>query len=152
MSALLFRRELIFPVHTRGTRFDHGTHEFVGVERTTKARLSIGNDWQHELDGILTVGSFGHRLRPLNLIGPAERIVDPPHHRRHGVHRVEALIGVDVFGKVGVSSHLPTRQVDGLKSGLGHLHGLSSGHGTERMHVVTAMEKFPQTIGAGLRG
>ena len=41
VAALLGGRELVFEVHRGGAGFDHGLHEFEGIEGTAEARLGI---------------------------------------------------------------------------------------------------------------
>ena len=53
-----------------------------------------------------------------------QRVVEPPHERRHGVRRIEALVRIGLPGEVRVAGHLPAAQVDRLEARLDHLHRL----------------------------
>jgi len=79
----------------------------------------------------------------MQLVGAHESVVDPAHHLRHRVRRVERLVRVGLAGQVPVRRHLPARQVDGLQPRLHHLHRLVAGDGTERAHGVLGLQEFP---------
>ena len=74
------------------------------------------------LPGLVTVGQRDGRNLLLNLesfgtldlVGPHERLVDPPDHRRDAVDRVQALVRVHLSGDVGIGSNLPSAQVNRL--------------------------------------
>ena len=85
-------------------------------------------------------------LRPLDLVGAQERVVEPPHHRRHAVRRIEALVGIGRLGRVRVARHLPAREVDRLQTGAHHLHGLASGQRAEGHDRLRALKQPPETL------
>jgi hypothetical protein len=55
----------------------------------------------------------------LDLVGALEGVVDALHNLGHRVHGVQALVGVGLQGRVGITCHLPARQVDGLQASCG---------------------------------
>ena len=142
MAALLLRRELILEVDARRARLDHPLHQLEGVQRAAEAGLGVGDDREQVVDGI------GLALRPLDPVGAHERVVQPLHHRRDAVRRVEALVGIDVRGEVAVRRDLPAGEVDRLQPGLRHLHRLAAGEGAERGDVVLLGEQPPELLGA----
>jgi len=83
-------------------------------------------------------------------IGARERLIDAAAELRRGIRRVEALVRVDLAGRVGVGRHLPSRQVDGLQAGTDHLHGLVAGHRTEAGDVRFRLQQIPQAVGTAL--
>ncbi len=94
VTALLLRRELVFPVHACGAGFDHRLHELERVERPTETGLRVGDD-RHEPIAQRAAVVLG----PFDLVGTAQRVVDAAHDGRHAVHGVEALVGVDLLGR-----------------------------------------------------
>ncbi len=142
VAALLLRGELVLPVHPRGTRGDHALHQFEGVEDASEAGLGVGHDGREPVRGL------GVALRPGDLVGPEQGVVDAAHDGRDRVRRVEALVGVGLAAEVGVRGHLPPGQVDGLKSRLDLLHGLVAREGAQRMHVLLGLQQGPQPLGA----
>ena len=51
VSALLLTGELVLPVHTGGSGLDHRAHQLVGVEWAPEARLGVGDDGRHPVNG-----------------------------------------------------------------------------------------------------
>jgi len=90
----------------------------------------------------VTAGRLGER----DLVRAQQRVVDPPHHLRHRIGRVQALVGVGLPGQVGVRRHLPARQVNGLEPGPHLLDGLVAGQRPERVHVVLVLQQPPQPL------
>ena len=82
----------------------------------------------------------------MDLVGAAQCVDDPPYQSRGGVGRVEALVGVDLIGQVGVARHLPAGEVDRLEPGLDHLHRLPSAHRAEGVDVVAGGEHLPEPL------
>jgi hypothetical protein len=113
----------------------------VGVERPAEAGLGVGHDRHQQRPRRPAVD-------PLDLLGPQQRVVDPADQRRDAVGRVQALVGVDLLGQVGVGRDLPAGQVDGLQAGLDHLHRLAAGERAERRQVVPLGEQRPQPLRA----
>ena len=112
----------------------------MGVERTAKAGLRIGDDGGEPVDGVVTLGV-------VDLVGPLERLVDALDDGGHRVDRVEALIRVHLTGEVGISRHLPAGEVDRLEAGLDLLHGLVARQCAESVDVVLGLQQTPQTTG-----
>ena len=108
VAALLGQAELILEVDPGRAGLDHGLHQLEGIERTSETRLSIGHDRQHVVAARVALG-----LAPLDLVGPSERVVQASDQRWHGVRRIEGLVGIHLPGEVGVTGHLPARQVQG---------------------------------------
>ena len=141
MAALLLRRELILEVHAGGARLDHRPHQLVGVERAAEAGLGVGDDRREPVRPVVA-------LRPVDLVGAQERVVQAPHDLRHRVRRVEALVGVRRAREVRVGGDLPAREVDRLQACLDHLHGLAAGERAERVHVAALRQEPPEPLGA----
>ena len=87
----------------------------------------------------------------LDLIGAQQGVVDAADERRRRVGGVEALVGVHLPGEVRVGGDLPAGDVDGLKTGLDHLHRLATGERAERADEALAVEQLPQALGAEAR-
>ena len=146
VPALLLRCQLVLPVHRGGAGGDHLLHQFEGVQRAAEAGLGISHDRHDQLARPITVLPIG----PGDLIGPHERVVDPPHHGRHRVDGIEALVGIGVTRQVGIGRNLPARQVDRLQPGFHLLHGLLTSERAERSNVRSLAEQPPQSLGSML--
>ena len=145
VAALLLGGELVLPVHPGRTGGDHRLHQLVGVQHAAEAGLGVGHDRRQPVRAVAPVGIA---LRPADLVGAQQRVVDPAHQLRHRVGRVEALVRIGVPGVVGVGGHLPTRDVDRLEPGPHLLHRLATGHRPERGHVVLLLQQSPQPLRA----
>ena len=108
VAALLLGRELILEVHARGARLDHRLHQLVRVQRAAEAGLGVGDDRREPVDVVVALGR-------VDLVGAQQRVVEPPHERRHAVRRIEALVGVGVAGEVRLGRDLPAGEVDRLR-------------------------------------
>ena len=82
-------------------------------------------------------------LGMVNLVGAGQRAVDLANEIGGAVGRVQALVGVHLTGVVGVRRDLPTREINRLQSGLGHLHRLVPGDRTERTHARPRFQGLP---------
>ena len=131
---------------TGRTGFDHALHQLECVEWTTEAGLCVSQDRQQIVPRRRAVG-FG----PLDLVGSAESVVQAGDDGRNRVGRIERLVGIDVSAQVGVGCHLPAREVDGRKAGLGVLDGLAAGHGTQRVYELHRVDAVPE-LGRALSG
>src|SRR5713101_9056701 len=114
MAAFLLRGQLVFEMDSRRPCFYHSFHQLEAVQWTAKPGLRICNYWDVPVYAPLTEGV-------LNLVGSLEGLVDPLHKLGNAVGRVEALVGISVAGKVGISRDLPAAHVDGLEPRLDHL-------------------------------
>ena len=123
---------------------DHRLHDLEGVERAAEAGLGVGDDRGE-------VVAIAASLGVLDLVGPAEGVVDGPHQRRGAVAGIEALVGIHLAGEVGVGRDLPAAQVDRLQPGLDHLDGLVAGHGTQRVDIGFGMQELPEPLRASSR-
>ena len=141
MSALLFAGKLILVVDGGRPRLDHPLHQLEGVQGSAESRFRVGHD------GEIVVGVIAS-LAVLDLIRPAERVVDPSHDVRNAVGRIQALIGIHLAGVVGVGSHLPAAEIDGLEPRLGHLHGLVAGQRPQGIDVGLGLQQPPEFLGA----
>src|SRR5699024_3605111 len=142
VPTLLHGGQLVLPVHPGGTGTDHALHQLVGAENTTETGLGVGDDRGQPVGGVVIT------LGPGDLVGAQERVVDPTHHGRNRVGRVEALVRVGVAGKVGVGGHLPAGEVDRLQPGADLLDRLVTGERTERVDVVLVVEQVPEALRA----
>ena len=141
VAALLLGRELILEVDSRCAGFDHPLHQLERVEVAAEAGLGVGDDRDEPVARDVALGL-------LDLVGAHQRPVQAAHERRHAVRRVERLVGIRVTGEVRVARDLPAGDVDPLRAGLDHLHGLRAGERAERRQVVLGVEELPEALGA----
>src|SRR5690625_2801473 len=88
VTAFLFGRDLIFPVHTSRPGGNHGFHQLISVQWTAKACFSIGNDWYEVvLNGLEAFG-------PFDLIGPHQSIINSTYDLRDRVGWIQRLVRV----------------------------------------------------------
>jgi len=120
-------------------RLDVRLHDLERVERPTEAGLGVGHDRGEPVRPLVTLGMG-------DLVGAQPRVVDPAHHRRHRVRRVEALVGVGVPGEVGVRRDLPAGQVDRLQARLDHLHGLAARERAECRDPLALLEERAEPL------
>ena len=85
-------------------------HQLVGVQRAAEAGFGVRNDRSQPVGRVVALG-----VR--DLVGAAQRVVDPPHECRRAVRRVQALIRVGVPGQVRICCDLPAGEVDRLQAG-----------------------------------
>jgi len=142
VAALLLGGELVLPVHSGGPGGDHRLHQLERVQHAAEACFRVSHDRGQP---VRRVGVA--RLGPGDLISPEQRVIDPAHHLRHRVDRVQALVRVGLPSQVGVGRHLPAGQVDRLQPGLDLLHGLIAGHRAKRIYVVFAAQQRPEPLG-----
>lgn len=140
MAAFFLRAQLILEMHSRRPRFDHRLHQLEDVQSAAESRFGIRYD-RHEI--IERPDAF----RMLDLIGSLQRLIDPLHHARHAVGRVQALVGIHLSRQIRVGGHLPAAEVDGLQPGLYLLHRLIAGQRAERRDVILLLQHAPQLIG-----
>jgi hypothetical protein len=143
VAALLDRSQLVFEVHSGGARFDHGLHQFEGVQHATKAGFRVSHDGREVIDVVLA-------FAPLDLVGAREGGVDLLHDLGHRIHGVQRLVGVHLAIAVGVASHLPAAQVDGLQARLDLLHGLVAGQRAQGVDEGLGIDQVPQLFSAAL--
>src|SRR5215203_6376929 len=141
VPALLLGGELVLEVDARSASFDHGLHQLEDVERAAETGLGISDYRGEPMDPVPTLGV-------VDLVGPLQRLVDPPDDVRHAVSRVQTLIRIHVPGQVGVSGHLPPREVDRLQPRLDLLHGLIACQGPESPYERTLVHQDPQPLSA----
>ena len=139
MPALLLGRELVLEVDGCSAGLDERLHQLERVERPAEAGFRVGDDRREPVRAVVA-------FRDIDLVGPEKSAVQPADERRSAVRGVEALVGVRVPGEIGVRGDLPAREVDGLKPGFDHLHGLGSGQGAERCDVRLPLEELPEPL------
>ena len=137
MAALLLGRELVLEMHAGGAGLDHRLHQLERVQRAAEPGLGVGHDRRHPVGAALA-------LRARDLVGAAQRVVDPAHHVRHGIDRVQRLVRIHLTRGVGVGGDLPAGQVDRLQPGLDLLHRLVAGQRAQRRHVGLGLQQLPQ--------
>ena len=81
MAALLLGRELVFDVDARGSGFDVGFGDFERIQDASEPRLRVGDDGGEPVDATLAV-------QRLDLIGPAQGVVDAPDELGSAVARI----------------------------------------------------------------
>ncbi len=145
VPALLLRGELVLPVHPRDSGRDHGLHQLERVQHPAEPGFRVGDDRREPVRVLAHVAV--RRLRPGDLVGAQQRVVDPAGHLRHRVDRVQALVRVGLPGQVRVRRHLPPGQVDGLEAGPHLLHRLVSRHRAERGDGVFGGKQLTQPLG-----
>ncbi len=141
MPAFLGGRQLIFEVHGRGAGANQRLGQLECVEIAAETGFRVGDDGNHPVD-------VGLAVHVMNLIGAQQRIVDALDHFRHRVHGIQALIGVDFSGGIGVPGHLPTRAVNRLQPRLHRLNGLISGHAAQAGDHGLAVQLAPELLRA----
>src|SRR5215211_8316985 len=141
VPALLLGGELVLEVNARGAGFDHGLHQLEDVERATETGLGIGDYGGEPIDSVPALGV-------MDLVGPLQRLVDPPDHVRHAVGWVQTLIRIHVPGQVGISRHLPPGEVDRLQPRLDLLHSLIARQSSESPHERTLVHQAPEPLSA----
>jgi len=144
VPALLLAGELVLEVHARRAGLDHRLHDLERIERAAETGLGVGDDRREVVERVAPLGV-------LDLVGPAEGVVDGSHQGRRTVAGVQALIGIHLPGEVGVGRDLPAAQVDGLQTGLDHLDCLVTRHGTQGGDVGLGVQQLPEPLGAAAR-
>ena len=135
-------------MHACGAGLDHGLHQFKGVQHAAETRLCISHDRGEVIDVFGIVGT--DVIGPLDLVCPAEGIVDAAHHGGDGIDGVEGLVGVHGLGGVVIGGHLPAREVDRLDASLDLLDRLPASEGAEAVDVVLFVDVLPQLLGPQL--
>ena len=149
MTALLFRGQLVLEMDGRRTGLDQRSGQLEGVQGATESGLRIGHDRCEEIR--LRLARSAGVFQRLDLVGPHQRLVDPPDRGRTAVDRIEALVGVGLTGGVAVGGDLPARQVDRLQPGPDMLNRLASGVGAKGRHKRPLGQQPPQSFGAAFR-
>ena len=132
-------------MHARRAGRDHGLHQLEGIQHAAEPGFGVGDDGGEPVGRVVHIAVL--RLRPGDLVGAQQRVVDPADDLRHRVDRVEALVRVGLPGQVGVRRHLPAGQVDGLKPRLDLLDRLVAGQRAECGHGVLLGEQLAQPLG-----
>ena len=132
VAAFLGGRKLVFEVHAGRARFDHGFHQFKGIEVAAETGFSIRDQRSKPVDAILAFGV-------VNLVGAHERLIDAAAEVGDAIGGIEALVGVHLSSVVGVGGNLPAAYVDRLQPGFHLLDGLITGHGAERGDIGVAL-------------
>ena len=141
VAAFLLGGELVLDVDARGAGLDEGPGDLERVEDAPETGLRVGDDGDQPVDAAAAV-------QRLDLVGPAQRVVDAPDQLGPAVARIEALVGIHRARLVVVGGDLPARQVDGLEPRPHHLHGLVAGHRAERPHRFVPLKQAPQPLRA----
>ena len=141
MSAFLHRSELVFKVHAAGAGFDHGLHQFKGIQDASKTGFRISNNRYKVIDVVLS-GSM------LDFVGTLERVIDATDHRRYRIDRVKRLIGIHRISDVGIRGHLPAGQVNRFGACLDLLYRLSSRQRAKRWQKIIRIQSAPQFLGS----
>ena len=142
MAAFLFGGELVLEMHACGTRFDHRLHQLVGVERAAETGLRIGDDRRHPISAVAIALEVG------DLVGAAQRVVDPRHHARNRVHRIKRLVRIHLARDVGIGRDLPAGEIDCLEPALDLLTRLIAGQRPKGRQKRLGREQLPQPCGA----
>ncbi len=141
MSAFLHRSELVFKVHTTGAGFDHGLHQFKGIQDAPKTGFCISNNRYKVIDVVFS-GSM------LDFVGTLERVIDSANHRRYRIDRIKRLIRIHRISDVGIGSHLPAGQVNGFGACLNLLYRLSTRQRAERWQEIIRIQSTPKFLGS----
>ncbi len=139
VAALLLGGELVLEVHACGTSLDHRLHQLEGVEGPAEAGLRVRHDRYQPIALALAFGV-------LDLVCAQQRLVDAPHHVRHAVDRIEALIGIHLAGGVRVRGDLPAREVDGPETGADLLDRHVAGQRAEGGEVALRVQQIPKAL------
>ena len=141
VAALLLAGKLVLEVHARRAGLDHRLHDLERVERAAEAGLGVGDDGGEVVDRVAALGV-------LDLVGPAEGVVDGAHQGRRAVAGVQALVGIHLPGEVGVGRDLPAAEIDRLQACLDHLDCLVAGDGAQGGHERLGVQQLPEPLGA----
>lgn len=112
--------------------FNKGFSQFKGMQWAAEACLSICHNRHQPVDRMIFFGV-------VDLSGAKQGVVDAAYEGWDAVGRVEILIRIHLTSQVGVGSHLPATDIDGLKAGFDLLHSLVTGQGAEGGHVGFGM-------------
>ena len=148
VSAFLDSRQLVFEVNARGAGFDHGFHQFEGIEHAAETGFGIGHD-RGEIVGVALLAGI-LAFHPLDLVAAGQRVVDLLDDLRHRVDRIQRLVGIHFTGQIGVAGDLPARKIDRLQAGLDLLHCLVAGERSQRVHEGLFVDQLPEFFGATL--
>ncbi len=85
----------------------------------------------------------------VDLVGALKCVVDGADNVRHAIRRIQALVGIHLSGKIGVTGNLPSAQVYGLESGDHLLHRLVAGQSAEGGNVRLLLQELPQRLCSG---
>src|SRR5713226_1134139 len=132
MPAFFLGRQLIFKVNTCRASLDHGFHQLENVQRASETSLCIGHDRSEPVGVSFALGS-------LNLVGTLKGLVDAAYNMGNAIGRIEALIGIHLPGKVGVSGNLPAAEINGFQASFYLLDGLVAGESTEGGYICFTM-------------
>ena len=144
VPALFRGGELIFEVHAGGASFDHGLHQFEGIQVAAESGFSIGDDRREPVDSILAFGV-------MDLIGARECLIEFADDIGHAIGGIQTLIGIHLAGVIGIGRDLPTAQVNRLQAGGDLLHGLIAGQGSQSGNVEIILQQLPEAFGAHAR-
>ena len=103
VAALLLAAELVLEVDAGCAGLDHALHQLENVQRTAETGLGVCHDGREPVDAVLA-------FNVVDLIGSLERLVDPLHHVRHAVSRVQTLVRVHMARQVRIRRDLPTAE------------------------------------------
>src|ERR1051325_8136288 len=101
---------------TGSARFNHGFHQLEGVEVSSEADFGIRNNGDKPVNVSIAIES-------LDLVTSEEGAVDSFDNIRDGVGRIEALVRIHLTSEVGISSDLPSGEINRGQTGSNFLHG-----------------------------
>ncbi len=110
-----------------------------GPPKPASASATIGANHSRGSSGL----AGGDGLSPLDLVGAAQRVVDPAHDGRDAVGGVQALVGAPAPRD---SRRPPPASRRGrwlCRPAFHHLHRLATGHRAQRAHVGLIVDQDP---------
>ena len=102
MAAFFGRCQLIFEMYAGCAGIDHLLHQFKRVQGATEPGFGIGYD-----RGKPVRSSFS-AVQNLDLVGPAQSVVNAADNFRNTVGRIKTLVGVHLTGQIGIGGYLPS--------------------------------------------
>ena len=144
VSALFLRGELVLEVNAGGPRLDHQLHQLECIETSAEAGFRVGNDRREPVGVVASVAG-------IDLIGALQRLIDALDHLRHGVRRIQTLVGIHLAGEIGIGGDLPAAEINRLQAGAHLLHRLIAGQCAKRGYERFVIQELPQPLRSHLR-
>ena len=131
-------------MHPGRPSLDHLLHQLECVEIAAEPGLRIRHNRLEPVDPRLTLAHF-------NLIRALQTRIDPLHHRRHRIRRIERLIRIHLPRKIRIRRHLPAGEVNRLEPCPYLLHGLVARQRAQRIHIRQLGKITPEFLGGMCR-
>jgi hypothetical protein len=144
MTAFLLGRKLVLKVNTSRTRFNHRFNQLEDVQAAAESCLRIGHNRRHPV-------RTGSTLMMIDLISTEQCVINTPDYRWYTICRIETLVRVHLFRKIGIRGYLPSTEINRLQSCSDLLHCLIPRQRTKRPNCRLRIEQSPEPFGASPR-